>query len=81
MQFFHFQVHELPPEKLKFREVIFIDIGSDPVNPNDYKTTEDPARFKSEKTGRGPLVGGWVDKVLFDSSNNWSCQCFINKYY
>lgn len=25
----------------------------------DYKEAQDPAKFKSEKTGRGPLVGKW----------------------
>lgn len=25
----------------------------------DYKESEDPSKFKSEKTGRGPLVGKW----------------------
>ncbi|UYV71421.1 PITPNB, partial [Cordylochernes scorpioides] len=59
--------HLLPPEKLKQREVIVIDIAKDPVSHNDYKETEDPAKFKSQKTGRGPLVGNWqqtVDPVM-----------------
>lgn len=56
-------VHELPPEKLKIREVVHIDIANDPVTTADYKRDEDPTKFKSEKTGRGPLVGQWVDKV------------------
>lgn len=50
-------VHELPPEKLKTREVVHIDIANDPVTAADYKETEDPQKFKSQKTGRGPLVG------------------------
>lgn len=50
-------VHELPPEKLKNREVIHIDIANDPVSSADYREAEDPSKFKSEKTGRGPLVG------------------------
>ncbi|XP_011206677.1 PREDICTED: phosphatidylinositol transfer protein alpha isoform isoform X1 [Bactrocera latifrons] len=61
-------VHELPPEKLKTREVVHIDIANDTVLPADYKPTEDPTKFKSEKTGRGPLVGpNWkknVDPVM-----------------
>jgi len=56
-------VHELPPDKLKQREVIMIDIANDPVNQNDFKPTEDPANFKSAKTQRGPLVGKWQGKV------------------
>ncbi|CAD6995712.1 unnamed protein product [Ceratitis capitata] len=30
-------VHELPPEKLKTREVVHIDIANDTVLPADYK--------------------------------------------
>lgn len=40
-----------------------IDIANDPVTSADYKHDEDPTTFKSEKTGRGPLVGQWMDKV------------------
>jgi hypothetical protein len=56
-------VHELPPEKLKYRDVVHIDIANDPVTTADYKPDEDPTKFKSKKTGRGPLKGQWVDKV------------------
>uniref|UniRef100_A0A8D8X7N9 Phosphatidylinositol transfer protein alpha isoform n=1 Tax=Cacopsylla melanoneura TaxID=428564 RepID=A0A8D8X7N9_9HEMI len=56
-------VHELTGDKLKQREVVHIDIGNDPVSTGDYKETEDPAKFKSEKTGRGPLEGNWIEKA------------------
>ncbi|KAK5638045.1 hypothetical protein RI129_012340 [Pyrocoelia pectoralis] len=57
-------VHELPAEKLKIRDVVHVDIANDPINPSDYKETEDPTKFKSTKTGRGPLVGlDWKTKV------------------
>ncbi|KAK7871709.1 hypothetical protein R5R35_013998 [Gryllus longicercus] len=56
-------VHELPPEKLKIREIVHIDIANDPVTSADYKPDEDPTKFKSQKTGRGPLVGHWQDQV------------------
>ncbi|XP_044737996.1 phosphatidylinositol transfer protein alpha isoform isoform X2 [Chrysoperla carnea] len=57
-------VHELPPDRLKIREVVPIDIANDPINASDYKEDEDPTKFKSQKTGRGPLVGpDWKDKV------------------
>jgi hypothetical protein len=49
-------VHELPPEKLKHRDVVHIDIANDAVS---NKETEDPSKFKSEKTCRGPLTGDW----------------------
>lgn len=38
------QVHQLPPEKLKQREVVHIDIANDPVTPADYKPDEDPTK-------------------------------------
>lgn len=53
----------MPSEKLKHREVVHIDIANDPVTSADYKPDEDPTTFKSQKTGRGPLVGQWMDKV------------------
>lgn len=34
---FPFQVHELPPEKLRMREVEYIDIGNDPFPPKVNK--------------------------------------------
>lgn len=58
------QVHELPNDKLKLREVVHIDIANDPVSASDYQESEDPTKFKSTKTGRGPLVGtDWKMKV------------------
>jgi len=56
-------VHHLTPEKLKNREIVMIDIANDPVSSNDYKPTEDPTKFKSSKTGRGPLVGKWGNTI------------------
>jgi len=56
-------IHELPPEKLKMREVVTIDIANDPIQSGDYKPHEDPSKFKSHKTNRGPLVGKWHDSV------------------
>lgn len=54
----------MPPDKLKMREVVYIDIANDPIASADYKEDEDPINFKSQKTGRGPLVGPeWKQKV------------------
>ncbi|XP_063853470.1 phosphatidylinositol transfer protein beta isoform-like isoform X3 [Scylla paramamosain] len=56
--------HRLTGEKLNMREVVTIDIANDPVKPADYKADEDPTKFKSEKTGRGPLQGPqWWKKI------------------
>ena len=56
-------VHELKGNELKNREVVDIDIANDPVSPGDYKEDEDPAKFHSEKTGRGPLGKDWKDST------------------
>jgi hypothetical protein len=53
-------VHELSAEKLKLREIVMIDIANDPVQTCDYKLEEDPSKFRSAKTNRGPLTGRWV---------------------
>lgn len=58
------QAHKLTGERLRLREVVTIDIANDPVKNSDYKADEDPTKFKSQKTGRGPLVGPqWWKKV------------------
>lgn len=41
---FMIQAHELPPEKLKHREIVHIDIANDPIASADYKLTEDPSK-------------------------------------
>lgn len=49
---------------MKIREVVNIDIANDPVSSADYKENEDPSKFKSVKTGRGPLTGpNWKSSV------------------
>lgn len=55
--------HELSPEKLRMREIEYIDIGNDTVAAKDYNELADPSKFKSEKTGRGPLTGDWRETV------------------
>ncbi|KAK6640593.1 hypothetical protein RUM44_012289 [Polyplax serrata] len=57
-------VHQLPPEKLKHRDVVHIDIANDKIEPRDYIKHEDPTLFHSQKTGRGPLVGKWQEQVM-----------------
>ncbi|KAJ8312796.1 hypothetical protein KUTeg_010169 [Tegillarca granosa] len=56
-------VHGLEGDFLKSREVKVIDIANDPVSSSDYKAEWDPSIYKSEKTGRGPLKGQWIDQV------------------
>ena len=67
-------VHGLDEATLKEREIVNIDIV-DPVDSHDYKEDEDPSKFKSEKTGRGPLTKGWID----DQSIQPKMTCY--KFY
>lgn len=50
-------VHNLTQQELIKRKVVNIDIANDACETKDYKETEDPSKFTSEVTGRGPLVG------------------------
>ncbi|KAI4883164.1 hypothetical protein NFI96_013932 [Prochilodus magdalenae] len=53
-------VHKLSPEEWKKVEVAYIDIADkSQIDAKDYKADEDPATFKSAKTGRGPLGPEW----------------------
>jgi len=56
-------------ETLKARIVDHIDIALDECAPHHYKESEDVTKFKSVKTGRGPLLEGWRD-----SSNPVMCS-------
>eukprot|EP00283_Hemiselmis_rufescens_P006623 CAMPEP_0173433776 /NCGR_PEP_ID=MMETSP1357-20121228/11093_1 /TAXON_ID=77926 /ORGANISM="Hemiselmis rufescens, Strain PCC563" /LENGTH=356 /DNA_ID=CAMNT_0014398511 /DNA_START=12 /DNA_END=1078 /DNA_ORIENTATION=+ len=57
-------IHKLPPDVLKKRKVVFVDIAAQEEKKEDgkkmYEGDEtDAAKFFSKKTGRGPLLGGW----------------------
>ncbi|XP_009883519.1 PREDICTED: phosphatidylinositol transfer protein alpha isoform [Charadrius vociferus] len=57
-------VHKLEPDVWKNVEAIYIDIADrSQVLPKDYKAEEDPAKFKSVKTGRGPLGPNWKKEL------------------
>lgn len=63
-------MHQLPDDRLKTREVVTIDIAHDTVQSSDYKGDEDPQKFKSEKTGRGPLTSKtWKNEVINDCNS------------
>ncbi|GAQ84129.1 Phosphatidylinositol transfer protein [Klebsormidium nitens] len=51
---------DMSAAQLKKRQVEMIDIATDPVEK--YVEEEDPCKFKSKKTGRGPLKAGWHKK-------------------
>lgn len=50
-------VLNLSADDLKKREVVKIDVVNDPVDGQDEY---DPSKYKSEKTGRGPLAKDWL---------------------
>lgn len=52
---------DLDSKTLKKRQVEFIDIATDPVE--NYVEEEDPSKYHSAKTGRGPLLPGWQKKT------------------
>ncbi|XP_003387142.1 PREDICTED: phosphatidylinositol transfer protein alpha isoform-like [Amphimedon queenslandica] len=54
-------VHNLPPDLLKLREVVTIDIVNDPYDPRDYKPEWDPRLVRSERADRGPLKPDWKE--------------------
>ncbi|KAH0626578.1 hypothetical protein JD844_001640 [Phrynosoma platyrhinos] len=63
-------VHGLDAETWKDVDVVHIDIGDrTQVTDDDYKPDEDPALFKSQKTGRGPLGPDWKREL----ANNEDC--------
>ncbi|KAF3942998.1 hypothetical protein CMV_030404 [Castanea mollissima] len=58
-------VHGLSEEQLATREVEYIDIASTETNYWSYlvgNNNVDFTKFKSERTGRGPLLEGWQDR-------------------
>uniref|UniRef100_A0A8C6PFI5 Phosphatidylinositol transfer protein alpha isoform n=1 Tax=Nothobranchius furzeri TaxID=105023 RepID=A0A8C6PFI5_NOTFU len=62
-------VHGLDKSKWETVDVVNIDIADKScINAKDYKADEDPAIFKSQKTGRGPLGPDWR-KELANNSN------------
>ncbi|XP_035481947.1 phosphatidylinositol transfer protein alpha isoform isoform X2 [Scophthalmus maximus] len=57
-------VHGLDAETWKKVDVVYIDIADrSQVDSKDYKPEEDPCRFKSMKTSRGPLGPDWKKEL------------------
>lgn len=59
------QALELSREQLKNRTVQLMDIGNDPLDDPNTKNFDlfEPSKFKSVKTGRGPLVDDWIVRI------------------
>uniref|UniRef100_A0AAY5EMS5 Phosphatidylinositol transfer protein beta isoform n=1 Tax=Electrophorus electricus TaxID=8005 RepID=A0AAY5EMS5_ELEEL len=71
---FEQQVHKLDSSTWNSVEVMPIDIADRAqVAPGDYKTDEDPALFKSAKTGRGPLGPHWKKELVSNPESPRMC--------
>ncbi|CAL1571157.1 unnamed protein product [Knipowitschia caucasica] len=66
-------VHNLDPSEWKNCKVVDIDIAADLEEPKDYKEDEDPTKFKSEKTQRGPLGPDWKKALEKDPNTPHMC--------
>lgn len=80
----------LTEEELKIRDIVPLDIATDQQRGKDYTAEEDPSRFHSVKTGRGPLRAGWQDdhshplmcayKVVRFNFRWWGLQTAVENY-
>lgn len=79
----------LSDEELSIREVDFIDIVNDPLDPKHYKVEEDLTKVKSSKTQRGPFASDWKDttkpimcsyKVVRITFEVWGLQTKVESY-
>ncbi|XP_042773034.1 phosphatidylinositol transfer protein alpha isoform isoform X1 [Panthera tigris] len=74
-------VHKLEPEAWKHVEAIYIDIADrSQVLSKDYKAEEDPAKFKSIKTGRGPLGPNWKQERRLFTNFHRQLFCWLDKW-
>uniref|UniRef100_A0A8C6UDB8 Phosphatidylinositol transfer protein, alpha a n=1 Tax=Neogobius melanostomus TaxID=47308 RepID=A0A8C6UDB8_9GOBI len=65
-------IHGLEEAQWKKCKVVDIDIAVI-AEPKDYKEEEDPTKFKSKKTGRGPLAPGWKEALKTDTTTPHMC--------
>lgn len=84
------QCLDLGADSLSARSVDHIDIAFDDLSSDKhYKVEEDPKKFRSTKTQRGPLIEGWRDdqqpimcsyKVVSASFEVWGFQTRVEDY-
>ncbi|XP_042885227.1 protein retinal degeneration B-like isoform X11 [Penaeus japonicus] len=55
-------VFKLSKSDMKQREVDLIDVVRDQLYGADYKEEEDPRKYVSQKTDRGPLGDNWINE-------------------
>ena len=82
-------IHKISEQDMKEREVEVVDIVKETVDPLHYKVEEDPTKFKSKKTGRGPYQGGWIKeskpkmciyKIAWVKFEYWGFQTKVESY-
>jgi len=76
-----YNVHNLSKDMLTKRKIVKLDIANDEF---PTRCTDDPRNFKSEVTGRGPLIGKewekkqtpimWCYKLVIVEMNIWGIQ-------
>jgi hypothetical protein len=54
-----FKCNKLSPDELAVRKLEYLDISTERIPDYKYKESEDPCKFKSLTTGRGPLTPNW----------------------
>ena len=73
----------LNKSELSMRQVDFIDIVNDTVNPHEYKVDEDPSLFESTiNKNRGPMLPNWLTtlKTLASSQDKNKKVAFMCCY-
>ncbi|XP_019740819.1 phosphatidylinositol transfer protein beta isoform isoform X3 [Hippocampus comes] len=74
-------VHKLDRSTWQQVAVVPIDIADrSQVSASDYKQDEDPAKFKSIKTGRGPLGPLWKQEKRIFTNFHRQLFCWIDKW-
>nr|XP_002128874.1 cytoplasmic phosphatidylinositol transfer protein 1 [Ciona intestinalis] len=80
---------EIDPKEFTKREVIHLDLAYDKVPDKHYKADEDCTKFKSIKTGRGPLKPNWREshspimcsyKLVQVKFEVWGMQTKVESY-
>lgn len=80
---------QVPEEEYQAVTIDQIDIAFDELQAKHYKEEEDPKKFKSEKTGRGPLIEGWREtdepmmcsyKLVHASFEVWGFQTRVEDF-
>lgn len=64
----------LSKSELAMRQVDYIDIVNDPVNPHEYKEDEDPALFiPKNNRAWGPLAPKWMNELKTTKTKPFMC--------